>query len=1192
MPTPPLLLPEILQRIEKRSKRKRYEIEGLNGIARAAFVADLLKRDETPFLVISANEERARRFAKQLQFFMGNEEIGGNEEGMAEIDLLLPDELSPYESRKLVASRQGRMEMLAALFRMTQPFRPKVSITSGWGLIKKYMPKSRLKDFTQYVLTGADIDRDEFILGLVKAGYQSSPLVEDAGSFSKRGGIVDAFSPLYPWPLRLEFWGDTLESVRLFNPETQKSVGEIEEAYFTPATEIVIEEASLKRGGERLLAMAKEKGVYDRRMQAMLLDLEQEILSPEIEPYMPLFYEETAPLFAYLPENLRVFIDNPLQVFTEIATFTEKLQTQFDERAEDDDLNLEAAHYIVEPAEVERRLANTERFLTQAQSKEEANDEAGRMLFQWNDHAELKLELTSRQRGTSILQPLIARLNAWIEEGYLVFLVARNESYARRMMELLEPYQIKLTLWLERFPEVLQSIQGVARMAVHVVLGDIATGQIWPNERVVFLSEEEIFGDRKEHAKPKRKSALHFDKEAFLTNLDEIEQGDFLVHVEFGIGIYHGLVNLTAAGRTGDYLLIEYAGKDKLYLPVTRLDKVQKYTGAGGQLPRLDRLGQSKWTKTKARIKAAVKEMAGELLKLYAERETTKGHAFDPPDSLFLEFEAGFPYEETPDQERAIKDVLKDMQKRRPMDRLVCGDVGFGKTEVAMRAAMKAAVDGKQVAILVPTTVLAFQHGQSFKERFKDYPITVDTLSRFRNADAQRDIVARAKTGALDILIGTHRILSKDIAFKNLGLLIVDEEQRFGVRHKEKIKEMRKNVDVLTLTATPIPRTLNMAFHGLRDISVIQTPPLDRRSIRTYLSKFDEETIREAIYTELQRGGQVYFLHNRVETIEAMASTIRRLVPSARVAIGHGQMNEGELEKVMLGFVRKETSVLVCTTIIESGIDIPSVNTMIVNRADMFGLSQLYQLRGRVGRGKERAYAYLLVPSLSNLTKKAQKRLSALMRFTELGSGFKIASHDLEIRGAGNLLGSAQSGHINAIGIDLYLQLIEEAIEELKGHKQTAAIEPEINVFFPAFIPDDYIADTAQRLSFYKKLSQAKDEFELDGVIGELTDRFGRLPDAVLKLIDAISLKILVRRLNAEVFDLAQDRFSLLLGEASALPAKKAVELVSDPDSPYRLTPDNRFVVRFKRHEMEAPVHAAKNHLHELAKYVTKGNSG
>jgi transcription-repair coupling factor (superfamily II helicase) len=675
---------------------------------------------------------------------------------------------------------------------------------------------------------------------------------------------------------------------------------------------------------------------------------------------------------------------------------------------------------------------------------------------------------------------------------------------------------------------------------------------------LALLSDEDIFGERVRRRTRRRKSVV----EGFAASFKDLSEGDLCVHRDFGVCRYGGLLAMEVNGVAGDFLVLEFAGKDKVYLPVSRLRLVSKFTGGDPSKVALDRLGSGSFEKRKAQVKEQLLQMAAELLRLYAQRKAHPGHRFSAPDRSFHQFEADFEFEETPDQQRAIDEVLSDMQKAEPMDRLVCGDVGFGKTEVAMRAAFKAVLDGKQVAVLVPTTLLAHQHLHSFRRRFDGYPVTIDVVSSLRRPSEVREALNKAREGRVDVLIGTHKLLGPEVGFKDLGLLIIDEEQKFGVRQKEALKRLKTTVDTLTLSATPIPRTLNMAMSGLRDMSLITTPPLDRRAIRTFVTKFDEQQIKEAILREVRRGGQVFFVHNRVQSIASMERFLKQLVPQVSVVVAHGQMTEGALEKAMLAFVEKRAQVLLSTAIVESGIDIPSANTIIVNRADQFGLAQLYQLRGRVGRSKERAYAYLLVPQGRAVTKDAQRRLEVLQSFTDLGAGFSIASHDLEIRGAGSLLGKEQSGNIEAVGFELYAELLEEAIAEVRGEPARTEVEPDVNLPVAAFLPEAYVPDVHQRLVLYKRYAQAQSADELADLRSELVDRFGDPPPEVDALEELMLLKQDLRRLAVRQLDAGPGRLVATLGADARLDGDRLAALVQNSKGLYRLTPDLKLVAK------------------------------
>ncbi|MCJ7664426.1 MAG: transcription-repair coupling factor, partial [Desulfobacterales bacterium] len=779
-------------------------------------------------------------------------------------------------------------------------------------------------------------------------------------------------------------------------------------------------------------------------------------------------------------------------------------------------------------------------------------------------HASSNAEISRKVKAEG-LRVLMQEMQGWLKKGWAIYITAQTPGQGKRLVELLEDFGLTAGV-KDACP--LHPLAERGRLIV--VLGDLKAGFQLLAEGLAVVTEEEIFGLKRRVGHGKRPEGTP------LSTFEDLRHGDHVVHVDYGIGLYRGLVRLEAAGgdpdqratsgglaRQGvenDYLLIEYEAGDKLYVPVDRFNLVHKYIGAGEGAPKLDRLGGQAWGRAKKRVRRAVEEAARELVEIYAARQFFQGFSFSPSNAYVKEFEAAFEYEETPDQGEAIEQVMADMEGPRPADRLICGDVGYGKTEVAIRAAFKAALDNKQTAVLVPTTVLAQQHYLTFTSRLKGYPVVVESLSRFKPRAAQGEILKRLKEGRIDIIIGTHRLLRPDVSFRDLGLLIIDEEHRFGVSHKERLKEMKKLVDCITLTATPIPRTLQMSLLGIRDLSLINTPPPNRQSIRTYLVNFDEEVIRQAILTEIARGGQVFFVHNRVKDIEAMASLVQGLVPEARLAIAHGQMPGRALEGVMMRFVEREIDLLVCTSIIESGLDIPNANTIIINHAERFGLADLYQLRGRVGRSAERAFAYLICPPRQHLSREAMKRLRAIQELSELGSGFRLAMRDLEIRGAGNLLGHVQSGHIAEVGFELYNNLLEQAIRELKGEEVREQVTPEIHMPIEALIPPDYIADDNQRLILYKRLAVLEEEEGIAEIRGELQDRFGSLPPSLLNLLEVIRLKIWLSAFSVKRFELRNKRAVISFVPEGVISAEKVVQLIEQGGGKYRLTPDMRLI--------------------------------
>jgi transcription-repair coupling factor (superfamily II helicase) len=742
------------------------------------------------------------------------------------------------------------------------------------------------------------------------------------------------------------------------------------------------------------------------------------------------------------------------------------------------------------------------------------DSDASRWRFQWEGNADLKPRRKGEHSG---MAALAKHISSWQADGWRTAIVCHQQGQAERLLDLLEGHNCR-----PRFAPG-ERFTGVKEGETAVLLGRISSGFRLPDQQLAVITEEEIFGQQ-----APRRSRSTARARAALSSLAQLREGDYVVHIDHGVARYRGLTHMAMGTVEGDFLHLEYAGKDNLYLPVERIEKVQKYLGGDGAHPKLDKMGGTAWEKVKLKARAAIEELARDLLKIQAMRAMREGYSYSEPDRDYHEFEATFEYEETPDQLAAIEEVQSDMSSPQPMDRLICGDVGYGKTEVAIRAALRAVLDGRQVAVLVPTTVLARQHWENFRSRFADYPVEVEMVSRFRTAAEVRCTLEKSAEGKVDILVGTHRLLQRDVRFKDLGLVIIDEEQRFGVSHKERLKQLRAEVDVMTLSATPIPRTLHMSMVGMRDLSIIETPPVDRMAIRTYVTRFDDEVIRSAVLRELRRGGQVFFVHNRVESIAAMADYLAKLVPEAKIAVGHGQMPERELEKVMVDFVAGETNLLVSTTIIENGLDIPRANTMIVNRADCFGLSQLYQLRGRVGRSKQRAYAYLLIPGEAALTKDARERLRVLQELSELGAGFQIASHDLELRGAGDLLGARQSGQIAAVGFEMYTELLEETVAELQGLEREERIDPEVRLGLSAYLPEGYVPDPNQRLLLYQRLARAGAESEVYGLGDELRDRYGEVPPPAKLLLEIMKLRVMLKQLRVEALE--YDGHRLVLG--------------------------------------------------------------
>ncbi|MCA9663999.1 MAG: transcription-repair coupling factor [Myxococcales bacterium] len=1021
--------------------------------------------------------------------------------------------------------------------------------------------------------------RDLLAERLVDAGYSNAKVVEDPGTFCVRGGIVDVYPPSARYPSRVELFGDVVDSIRLFDPASQRTLRAADALMIHPVRESVRSPETDARA--RLFAAADKLHFPTRATRALWAEVESGREFFGIEALLPSFHERLDAVLDYLPAEMPWVLLEPERLRHAAEQADEHDQAAYDARVSAGRLVFDPASFFVGAQELLGALA--ERPRVDIPLVDEADDIAGadapqvEALAQGNAELAAELARARSERGEAILGVLVQRMNEHVDAGRCVVVAAGSAAHTERLEALLATYHVETAV--QRTPGTPWLLDDEpAPPGVVLQAGDLARGFVLgaPSNLVV-ISEEEIFGTRA------RKRRVRRVRGPSLGDLRQLEPGAHVVHDIHGIGVYRGLTKMEVGGVPADFLLLEYSGGDRLYLPVYRMDQVKRYVADGGSAPRLDKLGGTTFLKKRQKVEREVRRFSEELLQLYAQRAALTGHAFPTPDGVFREFEASFPFSETADQLGAIETVLDDLQRPQPMDRLICGDVGFGKTEVALRAAFLAAMSGKQVAVLAPTTVLVEQHLRTFRDRMGPYPLRVESLSRFRRGDAAREVIAGLKQGGVDIVIGTHRLLSSDVRFRDLGLVIVDEEQRFGVKHKERLKSLRTQVDVLTLSATPIPRTMQMALTGLREVSVIATPPEDRLAVRTFLSRYDDQLVLEAVQRELDRGGQVFFVHNRIEDIARWAGRIAELLPRARVAVGHGQMDGRRLERVMLDFVEGNYEILVCTTIIESGLDIPRANTMFVNRADRYGLAQLYQLRGRIGRGRNRAYCYLLVPGVEALSDDARARLTVLQQFTELGSGFSIATHDLELRGAGDLLGHRQSGQIAAVGFETYARILEEAVAELKGEPISRDTDPEIKAKVAAFIPDDYVDDTGQRLELYQRLSNsARDEEGVSDVLAEIYDRYGPRPEEVDQLGLLMVVKGLAARLGATLVDVGNTRLTLTLESSTPLDPAHVTKLVSDPRSGYRLTPDMRLSRDLSEAEQDDPLGAAKKILWEL----------
>jgi transcription-repair coupling factor (superfamily II helicase) len=1087
-------------------------LTGITEAARPYVIAALAKALQQPLLVVATDETGASQLTDTLKMLA---------EEPADV-LFLPDrDALPYE--RLMSDTQTTQQRMNALIALTERERNAVVICSARVLTQPVIPPQELSAALYELKVGEEVDLPLLLEHLYNQGYEPVTEVEEPGQFSHRGGIVDLFPPTLPRPVRIEFFGDEIESLRTFDPATQRSLNPLPVCLVGPARE------ALPRRGPEAARELEQLHIdmlhhdAEERWRRDLEELRQRHSFDDITFYLPYLHAE-ASVLDYLPKRGLLILDNPEVLQNHILDLdaqAAEMKERFEQERENP-TRLRDAH--LSWAKLEPRLHQHRQLRFAGILSGEGLDEG---TLDGTEHLVPQFSTPNSYGG---------RLRAFVQD-------------CRKALDSRERVVI-VTAQARRLSEVLGDEAALGDEAIHVSPGaninelpesgslTLIQGQLsegWQSHTLALqvFTDTEIFGWSRRQKTQRRKvlTPANF--------LAEVNPNDYVVHQEYGIGRFEGLVKLDSTGVEREYLLIRYAGTDKLYIPTDQLDRVTRYIGMGDAVPALSKLGTSEWTRAKSRTKENVQEIARDLLKLYSAREAVTGHAF-PPDSeqpWLQELEDAFPYEETPDQARAIEEVKADMERPRPMDRLVCGDVGYGKTEVALRAAFKAVLDQRQVAILVPTTVLALQHFNTFKERLKAYPVRVELLSRFRSEKEQRQVLEDLALGKVDIIIGTHRLLQKDVVFLNLGLLVIDEEQRFGVVHKERLKQLRHEVDVLTMTATPIPRTLHMSLVNVRDMSVIETPPQERLPIRTAIREYDEKLIREAILREIDRGGQVFFVHNRVQGIQTIAQKLRKLIPEARIIVGHGQMPEDQLERVMMAFSAGEYDVLLSTTIIENGLDIPNANTIIVNNASMFGLSQLYQLRGRVGRGTHQAYAYFLYNKDTRLTPLQEKRLRAIFEATELGAGFRIAMKDLEIRGAGNLLGAEQSGFMNAVGFDLYCKLLAEAVEELQGKRVETAATPSVQVDLPldSYLPDEYIGDRTLKVKFYQRLANLSTPEQVEAMEAELTDRFGPPPRPVQNLLAMVRLKVEAGQLGFEAIS-ARDNDFVLTVKRSVVP--------------------------------------------------------
>ncbi len=1153
--------------------RPEVDIGGLSGTPSAYYLFQQYRAHPRPFIVILPSGKAAEQFVNDFDFFSQQEHIPC---------LLFPAyNLLPYKF--LAYHSETAAQRIGTLYRLSTENIPPVVVTTSEAVLQKVIPYSEMTDYAELVMVNEDIDREKLIVKLVEGGYNRTAIVEEQGDFSIRGGILDVFSPLYDEPIRIEFFGDMVDSLRFFSATSQRTRQQIDEVIILPAKESILKRARLNTTISNVRTRAAEQLLPITNVREIVGRLQQEGLFPGMESLLPLIYDALDTLFDYAPANSMIVLMEPRRLQQAAEDYIVQAQTNFETACQGTKLCVPPSSTYMTWEAVETKLAlkptlkidEVPIVLGETSYQTAGNQHKELVHFTIQDNHDLQVQLSASKGTEAPLRPLRDWILNQLTAGHLTLITCGSRSQAERVAALLSPYGVD-TILTDGFPQAPPPAKTVV-----VCIGQISKGFVWPDARLAIINERDIFGTLYR----RRKKAPTPVQTQFLT-LEDLKQNDLVVHLEHGIGRYLGLVKLKLDGITNDFLLVAYKDNDKLYLPVDRMNMIQKYMGVDGIAPILDKLGGKSWERVKARVKRSAEKIAGELLKIFAARKAEKGIEFHIPNRSFEEFEAAFPYEETIDQKKAIEDVIDDMACTQPMDRLVCGDVGYGKTEVALRASFVATHNGKQVAVLVPTTILAEQHFKTFTQRFQGLPFFVECLSRFRSPAEQRDIIQRLKEGKIDVVIGTHRLLSKDVTFKNLGLLILDEEQRFGVTHKEKLKKLRKTVDVLALTATPIPRTLHLSLMGIRDISVISTPPEQRHAIVTYVTEFDNTTVAEAINKELKRGGQIYFVHNHISTLHGMANKLKKIAPTVTLGIAHGQMDEEELESVMTSFMKKEIDMLVCTTIIESGIDIPSANTILINRADRFGLAQIYQLRGRVGRAEEQAYAYLFIPPDSVMTRDAQKRLKVLMEHSDLGSGFQIAMSDLKIRGGGTILGASQSGHIAAVGYDMFLKLMETAVADVKGEIKIAPLDPEINLPLSAFLPETYIPDIDQRLAAYRHLTNLTMPSELSEFKSEIVDRFGPLPTEAANLIMKIMLRILSIRSGVKRLDFNGSHLMLYFSAEHQSNPLALVDLTAEAPDKFQFTTDQALKITLDSKGPTSLLNQIKNNLKDISQRV------
>lgn len=1112
-------------------------------------------------LLITYSETRARELCQDMSFFRKNTFFYPAK------DILFYS--ADVHSKEII---RNRFQIMNALLAGERP----VIVLSAEALLDRLLPREIFERYLLELRPGDAIEPEDLIQKLLLLGYERTELVEGTGQFAVRGGIIDIFSPVEEQPVRLEFWGDEIDSVRAMDVYSQRSVEGVEIARIFPVRELIYEKEEAERAAAKVEEEFKEvEKLYLENNRTEEWKQLKETVNEALEclrewkpfggiaGYMQYFYEQTVSLLDYLPKNTMICFDEPERIRVHMDTLYTEYSESLKGRMEKGKLLPSQSTMIFDYTDILREANGFPQILLSNMSKSASDFSIGQQVDFYIKNApvfEKRLDLFCQE------------CNRLKQEKYRVVLLAGSQTRCERLVKELYEQKVEAAF----VPNLHKPVE---KGTVVVTPGKLSQGFLYPDIALAVFSDKQLFGEsgRKKSSRKKKRGAM-------IESFTDLKIGDYVVHDNHGVGIFRGLEKITVDGINKDYMKISYANGANLFVPVNQMDMIQKYIGSNSASPKLNKLGGQEWNKAKNKVRSAVKILAQDLVALYAKRMSTKGYHYSEDTIWQKEFEEAFSYEETDDQLSAIEDVKKDMESDKVMDRLICGDVGYGKTEIAIRAAFKAVQDGKQVAYLVPTTILAQQHYATFVQRMGDYPVKIELLSRFRTPKQQKESIKNLAEGCSDIVIGTHRILSKDVKFKDLGMVIVDEEQRFGVNHKEKLKVLRENVDVLTLTATPIPRTLHMSLAGIRDMSILEEPPLERHPIQTFVMESDPEFVREAIHREINRGGQVYYLYNHVQNIAEEAARIQKLVPQASVSYAHGQMTERELENIMESFVEGEVDVLVCTTIIETGMDIPNVNTIIIQEADKMGLSQLYQLRGRVGRSNRIAYAYLMYKRDKVLREEAEKRLQTIREFTEFGSGFKIALRDLEIRGAGNMLGAEQHGHMEAVGYDMYCRLLEEEVNQLNGEEVQESFETSIDLNINAFIPDFYIKNQEQRMELYKKIATISSQEDYFDIQEELEDRFGTMPKSVQTLLEVVWLKAQAHKLDILSIVQKQDNIIVTFKNNANIDPLRLTELITSEKTKYLFTSGANpyLTIKMKRGENESPLAYIKNLLHAL----------